>query len=89
MAEGLLNALYGDGYEAHSAGTEASSVSPYAIKAMAEIGIDISAHRSKNVETFRSMEFDCVVTVCDHAKETCPVFFGGKERLHKGFVDPA
>ena len=89
MAEGLLNFLYGDRYEAHSAGTNPSGVSPYAIKVMAEIGVDISKHRSKSIEEFRGIEFDYVVTVCDHAKETCPFFPGGKRYLHKGFKDPS
>lgn len=89
MAEGILNALYGDRYEAHSAGTEPSQVNPYAIRVMAEIGIDISGHSSKGVEQFLDQEFDVVVTVCDHAKETCPFFPGGKERIHRGFQDPA
>jgi len=89
MAEGLLNFLYGDHYEAHSAGTNPSGVNPHTIKVMAEIGIDISKHRSKSIEEFRGIEFDYVVTVCDHAKETCPFFPGGKTRLHKGFKDPS
>jgi arsenate reductase len=89
MAEGLLNMFHGDHYEAWSAGTEPSEVNPYAVKVMAEIGVDISNHRSKNVEEFVSQPFDYVVTVCDHANETCPFFPGGKERIHKGFEDPA
>ncbi len=89
MAEGLLNALYGDHYEAYSAGTEPSRVNPYAIKIMAEIGIDISNHFSKSIEKFKGMEFDFVVTVCDYAKENCPFFPGGKKYLHKGFKDPS
>jgi len=89
MAEGLLRALYSDRYEAYSAGTEPSGLSPYAIKVMAEIGVDISSHRSKSIEEFRGMEFDYVVTVCDNAKETCPFFPGGKRYLHKGFEDPS
>ena len=72
MAEGLLNHLYESGYEAYSAGTRPSIVNPFAIKAMAEIGIDISGRRSKGIDEFKDMNFDCVVTVCDHAKETCP-----------------
>jgi arsenate reductase len=89
MAEGFLNNLYGDRYAAWSAGTEPSTVSPYAIKAMAEIGIDISAHRSKSVDEFLDKALDYVVTVCDHAKETCPFFPGGKHSLHQGFEDPS
>ena len=89
MAEGILRALYGDQYEVFSAGTQPTKVNPYAIKVMAEIGIDISHHRSKSVEEFYGMEFDYVVTVCDRAKETCPFFPGGKVYIHKGFEDPS
>jgi len=89
MAEGLVKALYPDRYEAFSAGTEPSGVNPYAIKVMAEIGIDISRNRAKGVNEFVNMEFDYVVTVCDHARQTCPFFPGGKELLHQGFEDPA
>ena len=88
MAEALLDALYGDKYEARSAGIEPAEVNPYAIKGMAELGIDISKHRSKSIKEFRGHNFDYVITVCDHAKETCP-FFPGEEVLHKGFKDPS
>lgn len=89
IAEGLLRALYGDRYEVYSAGTQPSKVNPYVIKVMSEIGIDISKHRSKSVEEFYRMKFDYVVTVCDHAKETCPFFPQGKKYIHKGFEDPS
>ncbi|MCS7233326.1 MAG: arsenate reductase ArsC [Synergistetes bacterium] len=89
MAEGFLNAIYGDIYEAYSAGTKPSRVNPYAIKVMAEIGIDISHHRSKGLEEFLGEEFDYVVTVCDSARDSCPFFPGGKEYIHKGFEDPS
>ena len=89
MAEGLVNALYGDCLEAQSAGTEPSQVNPLAIRVMAEIGIDISGHHSKGVGDFLNQDFEYVVTVCNHANETCPFFPGGKERIHKGFQDPA
>ncbi len=89
MAEGLLRALYGDKFEAFSAGTVATQVNPFAIAVMKEIGIDISHHRSKTIDEFRDQSFDYVVTVCDHAKETCPYFPNGKIMLHKGFVDPS
>ena len=89
MAEGFLNALYGSQYKAYSAGTEPSAVNLYAVKVMAEAGIDISRNRSKSVEEFVTMSFDYVVTVCDHAKETCPFFPGGKTYIHKGFEDPS
>ncbi len=88
MAEGILKDMYPKKYEASSAGTIASNVDPYAIKVMNEIGIDISCQRSKSVEEFRGRLFDYVVTVCDHAKETCP-FFPGKVHIHKNFEDPA
>jgi arsenate reductase len=89
MAEGLLRTLYGDRYEAYSAGTQPSKVNPYAVKVMAEIGIDISKHRSKGVEEFLGMEFDYVFTVCDRAKNTCPFFPGAKRYVHQSFDDPA
>jgi len=88
MAEGFLNALYGDRYEGFSAGIEPSKVNPHAVKVMAEIGIDISMHRSKSIEEFRGKNFNYVVTVCDHAKKTCPLF-PGEKILHKGFEDPS
>jgi len=89
MAEGLMRTLYPDRFEAFSAGTEPSSVSPYAINVMAEIGIDISRNRAKSLNEFLNMEFDYVVTVCDHAKQVCPFFPGGKAFMHKGLEDPA
>jgi len=84
-----MKTLYPDRYEVCSAGTEPSGVNPYAIKVMAEIGIDISRKRAKGLNEFLNMEFDYVVTVCDHARQTCPFFSGGKELLHQGFEDPA
>jgi len=89
MAEALLRALFPDRYDAYSAGTEPSGVNPYAVRVMAEIGIDISSHHSKSVDEFLGMELDCVVTLCDQARQTCPLFPGGKQSLHKGFEDPA
>ena len=89
MAEGLVRTLYPDRFEAFSAGTEPSGVNPYAIKVMGEIGVDISLHRSKHVNEFFGMDIDYVITVCDHAKQVCPFFPGGKELMHKGFEDPA
>lgn len=89
MAEGLLRAFYGDRYEAYSAGTQPTHISPYAIKVMAEMGIDISAQYSKNVDVFYGMKFDYIVTVCNHAKEACPLFQGGEMCLHSGFEDPS
>ncbi len=88
MAEGLLRHDAGDRFEVESAGTRASFVRPEAIAAMGELGIDISGHRSKNVTEFDGQHFDFVITVCDHARETCPVFFGAATRLHHSFEDP-
>jgi arsenate reductase len=88
MAEALLRTLYGNYYEAFSAGIEPSSINPYAVEVMKELGIDLSTHRSKSIEEFQGMIFDIVVTVCDNAKGACP-FFPGKKVIHKGFDDPA
>jgi arsenate reductase (thioredoxin) len=88
MAEGILRHGGGKRFEVHSAGTKASFVRPEAIEAMREIGIDISHHRSKNVDEFLGQEFDFVITVCDHANEVCPVFPGRTERIHQSFADP-
>ena len=89
MAEGLLTNLAGDRFEAFSAGTEPSQVNPRAIKAMNELGIDISNHKSQSVENFLDQEFHYVITVCDAARETCPVFPNAKASLHWSFEDPA
>ena len=89
MAEGLLRALRPDAYEVASAGIEARGVHPLAIKAMAEIGIDISSHRSKVMDPYIGMPWDHVVTVCDGANEACPFFPGGAVRLHRSFQDPS
>lgn len=89
MAEGLLRHDAGELFEVESAGARPSSVRPEAIAAMAEIGIDISGHRSKSVEEFQGQHFDYVITVCDRARETCPIFFGAATRLHRSFEDPA
>lgn len=88
MAEGLLRHDAVERFEVESAGTMASSVRPEAIAAMRELGIDISGQRSRNVEEFEGQRFDFVITVCDKARETCPVFFGEAERLHHSFEDP-
>ncbi|MFA5103316.1 MAG: arsenate reductase ArsC [Candidatus Thermoplasmatota archaeon] len=87
IAEGLLRALYGDQYEAYSAGVQPTQVDPAAISVMKEIGIDISAYRSKSIHEFQGTAFDYVVTVCDPAKEVCP-FFPGKILIHRSFQDP-
>lgn len=89
MAEGLLRHDAGERFEVESAGTKASFVRPEAITVMHELGIDISKHRSKNVEEFDRQHFDYVITVCDNARETCPVFFGKAAKLHHSFEDPA
>jgi arsenate reductase len=89
MAEGLLRHEGGDKFEVESAGIISSFVRPPAIEAMKEIGIDISGQRSKSVEEFAGQQFDYVITVCDHAKENCPIFPGKTERIHWSFDDPA
>jgi arsenate reductase len=89
MAEGLLRHMAGDRFEVFSAGTRPAGLNPNAVKAMAEAGIDISGHRSKSVDEFAGQQFDCVFTVCDNAKESCPFFPGGGQRIHHSFEDPA
>lgn len=89
MAEGWLRHLGGPGYEVFSAGTDPTAVNPLAIEAMSEAGVDISAQASESVDRYAVSTFDLVVTVCDNAKERCPVFPGGGERAHWGFDDPA
>jgi arsenate reductase len=89
MAEGLLRHEGGDRFEVFSAGTKPSVVRPEAIAVMKEIGIDISGHRSKSVDEFIGQPLDLVITVCDHARESCPVFPGTTKRLHWPFEDPA
>lgn len=90
MAEGLVNDRLSETWQACSAGTAPSGyVHPLAIRAMAELGIDISANRSKSTDEFRQAAFDVVITVCDHAAETCPVWLGQGRKHHMGFPDPA
>jgi arsenate reductase len=89
MAEGLLRHDGGDRFEVFSAGTKPSRVRPEAVEVMRELGIDISGHRSKSVDEFSGQEFDYVITVCDNANESCPVFPGRTRRIHWGFEDPA
>ena len=88
MAEGLLRHDAGTAFEVESAGTKPGTVRPEAIKAMHEVDIDISGHRSKHVDEFDGQQFDFVITVCDNAKESCPVFMGVAKRLHHSFDDP-
>jgi arsenate reductase (thioredoxin) len=89
MAEGLLRHLAGDRFEAFSAGTEPAGLNENAVQAMAELGLDISRHRSKSVNEFAGQQFDYVITVCDKANESCPVFPAAGRRLHHSFPDPA
>lgn len=88
MAEGLLRYDAGDKYEVESAGVAPSRVRPEAVEVMNEIGIDISSHRSKSADEFVGQNFDYIITVCDNAKESCPVFPGRAARIHKSFEDP-
>lgn len=89
MAEGLLRHDAGERFEVFSAGTHPTRVRPEAIAVMQELGIDISVHRSKSVEEFAGQPFDYVLTVCDHARESCPVFPGKTVTIHRNFEDPA
>lgn len=89
MAEGFLRALGGERFEAFSAGTMATQVRPEAIQVMSEIGIDISAQESKSLEQYLGERFSWVITVCDRARETCPVFPGAEQAGHWQFDDPA
>jgi len=89
MGEGLFRHEGGEGWEIFSAGTKPSVVRPEAIAVMREIGIDISDHRSKSVNEFTGKPFDYVVTVCDNARDNCPVFPGAKQRIHWSLEDPA
>ncbi len=88
MAEGWTRRLKGTLIEPYSAGLETHGLNPLAVKVMAEAGVDISGHRSKHVDEIRNVQFDYVVTVCDHANETCPIFPGRVRRVHVGFDDP-
>ncbi len=89
MAEGLLRHDAGDRFEVFSAGISPSHVRPEAIAVMRELGIDISGHRSKSVEELAGQSFDYVLTVCDNARESCPIFPGGAVIIHQSFEDPA
>jgi arsenate reductase len=89
MAEGFLNHLGAGRFEAQSAGTEPSALNPLAVKVMAEEGIDIGGHRAKSLDAFLQEPFDYVITVCDDANESCPVFPGAQHRLHWSFPDPS
>jgi arsenate reductase (thioredoxin) len=89
MAEGLLRHEAGDRFEVFSAGTKPTYVRPEAVAVMKELWLDISGHRSKSVDEFIGQPFDYVITVCDNAKESCPIFPGNVQRLHWSFDDPA
>jgi arsenate reductase len=93
MAEGFINAWYGDRYEAYSAGSEVTDVHPCAVEVMAEVGIDISAQRAKSLDVYRDASFDYVVTMCPEAQRRCPIFPGafipgGITYIHHAFDDP-
>jgi arsenate reductase len=88
MAEGLLRHDAGDRFEVFSAGTKPSHVRPEAVAAMGELGIDISSQRSKGLDKFSGQTFDYVLTVCDNAKESCPIFPGKTVTIHRNFEDP-
>lgn len=89
MAEGLLRHDAGDRFKVASAGVDPSQVRPLAIRAMNELGIDISDHRSKSIDEFEGQHFDYVITVCDNANQQCPVFPGNTKRIHWSIEDPA
>ena len=88
MAEGWARQLKGEAIEAYSAGTEPHGMNDLAIRVMEEVGIDISNHHSKSIEELSDIDFDFVITVCDHAHESCPVFSGHTKVVHAGFDDP-
>ena len=88
MAEGWTRALKGDAIVVYSAGIETHGLNQTAVAVMAEVGVDISMHTSKHIDSLRHIDFDAVITVCDNARETCPFFPGAKKMLHVGFADP-
>ena len=88
MAEGWLRHLHGDRFEAYSAGITKHGMNNYAVQAMKEIEIDISAHRSKLLSELKGLDFDLVVTVCSNANESCPLFPGKAKVVHVPFDDP-
>jgi arsenate reductase len=89
MAEALLRRHGGDAFEVYSAGTDPRGVNPLTLRVLAEAGIDAAGARSKSVDGFRGQRFDYVITVCDQARQSCPVFPGVHEPLHWGYEDPA
>ena len=88
IAEGWTRHLKGDIIEPYSAGIETHGLNPYAVKVMAEAGVDISEHRSKHVGGLKDINFDYVITVCSHANDSCPIFPGKIRIIHVGFDDP-
>lgn len=88
MAEGWAKHLKGKGIEAYSAGVEPHGMNKLAVQVMKEAGVDISGHHSKHVDELKGVQFDYVITVCDHANETCPLFPGKTKIIHVGFDDP-
>jgi len=88
MAEGLCRSLKGETYKVYSAGIETHELNPYAVKVMQEIDIDISNHYSKTIDDLKNINFDIVLTVCDHANETCPIFHENVDKRHHNFQDP-
>ena len=88
MAEGWCRYLKGDCVEPYSAGIETHGLNPNAVKVMAEIGVDISGHKSQHIDEFKDVQLDFVITVCGHANEHCPVFTGKRKVVHVGFDDP-
>jgi len=89
IADGYLRHFVGDRATIYSAGVETHGVNPRAIKVMAEVGIDLSGHTSNHVDEYRDIDFDLIITVCDNAKERCPVFPSKAAKLHHNFPDPA
>jgi arsenate reductase (thioredoxin) len=88
MAEGWMRHLRNDEFEAYSAGIIPKGVDPLTIKAMAEVGVDISAQKSKDIDSLGEVEFDYVITLCDNARESCPYYPAKTQLMHKGFDDP-
>jgi arsenate reductase len=89
MAEGLLRHMTDDRFSVFSAGTRPAGLNLHAVQAMQELSIDISQHRSKSVDEFTGQSFDYIITVCDNARESCPIFPGAGQRIHQSFEDPA
>ena len=88
MAEGWARHLFGDKVEAYSAGTDPHGMNSRAVRVMQEAGVDMSSHRSKHLSEFLDVVFDCVVTVCNNAHESCPTFPGAHQMVHRSFDDP-